>query len=152
MAAKEYFINHDKSRDACSIMWESDEYDINQLEPYIYTIQCDDGEDFHDLINSEWPEADGKDDFKTIQLNNFEAVEGDSDNEYLLCFTAVVSVDLDRHPNFKEALEKSDNHVVARINFKQEGKPIVDEDGYEKYLYEMNEDNHVELELDCRVL
>ena len=48
--AKTYFIKHDKSRDACSIIWESDDYAINELEPYIYAIQCDDGEDFHDLI------------------------------------------------------------------------------------------------------
>ena len=51
----EYFINYDKSRDACSITWESVNYDINELEPYIYAIQCDDGDIFHELISSEWP-------------------------------------------------------------------------------------------------
>jgi hypothetical protein len=59
--AKTYFINHDKSRDACSIIWRSDEHVIGDLEPYIYAIQCDDGEDFHDLINADWPDADGMD-------------------------------------------------------------------------------------------
>tara|TARA_Y100000748_G_scaffold254319_1_gene220256 strand:+ start:1608 stop:2054 length:447 start_codon:yes stop_codon:yes gene_type:complete len=145
MAEKEYHINHYKVRDACSIMWVSDEYNINQLEPYISSIGCDDGEDYHYLISSEWPEAKGKDDFKTLELNDFEAVANDGDNEYSLCFTAWVTIDLDRHPKFKEALEKSDNQVLARIGFKHEGKPMIDNDGYEEYLYEMSEDHFSEL-------
>ena len=146
--AKEYFINCDKPRDACSIIWESDDYDIKALEPYIYAIQCDDGEDFHELINAEWPEADGQDDFKTIQLNDFEAVDGNDENEYILCFNALVSIDLDNHPTFQEALEKADNQIFARIQFKKDGKPIVDEDGYQEHLYEMTDDVPVDLESD----
>ena len=73
----EYFINYDKSRDACSITWESVNYDINELEPYIYAIQCDDGAIFYELVSSECPESNGKDHFQTIELNNFEAVKGD---------------------------------------------------------------------------
>ena len=146
--AKTYFINHDKSRDACSIIWESDEYVIGDLEPYIYAIQCDDGEDFYDLLNADWPDADGKDDFKTLELNNFQALEGDCDNEYLLCFTALISTNLDKHPNFRNALEKSESQVVARIQFKKDGKPILDKDGYEEFLYEMVSDTFVGFELD----
>ena len=142
----EYFINYDKSRDACSITWEAANYDINELEPYIYAIQCDDGETFHDLISSEWPESDGKDDFQTIELNNFEAVEGDSKNEFFLCFTAVIGINPNKNKDFFEALEKSNNQIVARIQFKQDGKPILDEEGYQEYLYEMNIDNFVQLE------
>jgi hypothetical protein len=146
--AKTYFINYNKSRDACSIIWESEDHLIGDLEPYIFTIQCDDGEDFHELINADWPDADGKDDFKTLELNNFEAVEGDSDNEYLLCFTALVAINFGKHPKFKKALEKADNQIVARIQFKKDGKPILDNDGYEEFLYEMHQDNFVDLELD----
>ena len=142
----EYFINYDKSRDACSITWETANYDINELEPYIYAIQCDDGEAFHDLISSEWPESDGKDDFQTIELNNFEAVEGDSKNEFFLCFTAVIGINPNKNKDFFEALEKSNNQIVARIQFKKDGKPILDEEGYQEYLYEMNIDNFVQLE------
>ena len=144
--AKTYFINHNKSRDACSIIWEADDHVIGDLEPYIYAIQSDDGEDLHDLINADWPDADGKNDFKTLKLNNFQAVEGDEENEYFLCFTALISTNLDNHPNFKKALEKSGNQVVAKIQFKKDGKPILDEDGYEKYLYEMASDTFVEFE------
>ena len=146
--SKTYFINHDKSRDACTIIWETDEYNIKELEPYISSIQCDDGEDFHELINSECPDSDGRDDFKVLELNNFEAVEGDDDNAYILCFHALISTDLNKHPIFSKALKKADNHVVARIQFKKDGKPIVDEDGYEEYLFEMGDDVTVEFELD----
>ena len=146
--AKNYFINYDKSRDACSILWESDEHAIGDLEPYIYAIQCDDGEDFHELINSDWPDADGKDDFQTLEINNFAAVDGDDDNEYLLCFTALVSINLDNHPVFQKALKQSNNQIVARIQFKKNGSPILDEDGFEEFLFEMHQDNFVELELE----
>ena len=142
-----YIINYDKSRDACSIIWEAENHLIGDLEPYIFSIQCDDGEDLHELINADWPNADGKDDFKTLELNNFRAVEGDDDDEYLLCFNALISTDLNQHPNFKKALEKSRNHIVARIQFKKDGKPILDEDGFEEFLYEMHRDTFVELEL-----
>ena len=147
-SAKNYFINYDKSRDACSIIWESEDHAISDLEPYIYAIQCDDGEDFHELINAEWPDADGKDDFRTLEINNFAAVEGDDDNEYLLCFTALVSINLDNHPNFQKALKQSDHQIVARIQFKKDGNPMLDEEGYEEFLFEMHQDNFVELELD----
>mgnify|MGYP006079548891 CR=1 FL=1 len=70
--SKTYFINHDKSRDACTIIWETDEYNIKELEPYISSIQCDDGEDFHELINSESPDSDGRDDFKVLELNKYQ--------------------------------------------------------------------------------
>ena len=145
---KEYFINYDKSRDACSIIWQSDKYNINELEPYIYTIQCDDGENFYDLINAEWPDSNGRDDFKTIELNNFEVIEGDEDKEYLLCFTALVGINFDNNPDFYSALYESNNQIVARIQFKKDGKPLADVDGYQEYLFEMNIDNSVALEGD----
>ena len=143
---KEYFINHHKSRDACSIMWESTDYNINDLEPYVSSIQCDDGEELHELINAEWPQSEGKDDFTVIELNDFEAVKGNNENDYILCFSAVISTDLEKHPNFKKALEKGDNQVVARISFKKDGKPLVDAEGYEEYLFEMDQDIFVEFE------
>ena len=143
---KNYFINYDKSRDACSIIWDNNDYNINDLEPYISSIQCDDGEEFYDLINAEWPDSEGRDDFKVLELNNFEAVKGDEDNEYLLCYTALISTDLEKMSDFKNALNKSNNQIVARISFKKDGKPIVDVDGYEEFLFEMNIDNFVYFE------
>ena len=143
---KNYFINYDKSRDACSIIWQNKDYNINDLEPYISSIQCDDGEEFYNLINAEWPDSEGRDDFKVLELNNFAAVKGDVDNEYLLCYTALISTDLEKMSDFKNALNKSNNQIVARISFKKNGKPIVDVDGYEEFLFEMNTDNFVYFE------
>lgn len=147
MASKSYFINYDKARDACSVIWLSEKYKIDDLQPYIFAIQCDDGENFYDLINAEYPDADGRDDFKTIMINNFAALEGDDVNEYLLCFTAKVSFNLDQHPKFKKALKSSNNQIVARVQFKKNGKPLIDSDGYEEILYDMHSDNFVTLDL-----
>jgi hypothetical protein len=146
--SKRYFINYNKSRDACSIIWLSEEYLIGDLEPYIYSIQCDDGDDFHELINSDWPDAEGHDDFKTMEIKDFQALTGDADNEFLLCFTADILTDLDRNPTFKKVLEGSENQIIARIQFKKDGKPLLDEYGEEKTLYEMHNDRFVKFELD----
>ncbi len=143
-----YFINHDKARDACSILWKCNQYMVNELTPYIYAIECVDGEGIHQLINSEWPASKGSDDFKALELNNFAAVDGDEDKEYLLCFNALIETDLNKHSEFKKALERSGNQVVARIQFKKNEKPIIDEDGCEELLYEMVSDVFVDLELD----
>ena len=145
---KVYFINCHKARDACSIEWVSEKYNIQDLKPYLYSIQCDDGENFHELIHPEWPHAEGKNDFETISINDFEAVEGDNKNDFLLCFKALVNIDLEKHPNFKQALKKADNKILARIQFKKDGKPIINSDGYEEHLFEMSDDIFVELELD----
>jgi hypothetical protein len=147
MASKSYFINYDKSRDACSVIWLSEKHKIDDLQPYIFAIQCDDGDDFYELINAEYLDADGRDDFQTIMINNFAALEGDDDNEYLFCFTAHISVNLDQHPEFKKALKASNNQIVARVQFKKNGKPLIDADGYEEILYDMHRDNFVTLDL-----
>lgn len=146
MAKNQYFINHDKSRDACSIIWLSDKHHIDDLEPYLFLIQCDNEAEVYDLVNIEWPEADGRDEFKTLALNNFQALEGDEEQEYILCFNAIIQVDLDSFPEFKNALECSDNHIVARVQFKKDGNSILDSDGFEETLYEPWRDHFVKLE------
>lgn len=139
-----FSINYDKARDACSIVWESDDHAIHDLEPYIFAIQCDDGQDFQELISSDWPYADGKDDFTTIELNNFAALEGDQENEFLLCFNAKVRIDLSKYLAFASALEQSNHQIIARIQFKKDGEPLLDENGDEVFLYELHRDNYVE--------
>jgi len=143
---KEYVINHSKPRDACTIVWEANEYKISELEPYITNISCDDGENIYHLWNKDSPESEGKDDFKTIELNDFEAVQGDANNEYFLCFDAVVKLNLNDHPIFKKALGRANNSVIARIHFKKNNKPLVDDEGFVEYLFELGEDVAVQLE------
>ena len=144
----EYFINYDKARDACSIVWISDVYNISDLEPYLCALQCDDGENFHELLHADWPNSAGRDDFRLVEIENFAALEGDYENHFLLCFTAVVSINLDNHPTFRKALEIANNKIVARIGFKENGHPILDENGDEEILYEMDQDTFVDLEPD----
>ncbi len=38
--------------------------------------------------------------------------------QFSQCFTAFISMDLEKHPMFKEGLEESCNKVNARFNFK----------------------------------
>ena len=144
---RDYLINCNKTRDASSIFWISENYIIHDLEPYIYCIQCDDGQDYHDLINNEWPDAEGKDDFKNIKIDNFEAIPGDVENQFYLCFTALVNVNLNQHPKFSEALNKSNNLIVPRVQFKHSGKPILDKEGYEEFLFDMDQDVFVEFQI-----
>ena len=137
MAVREFHINHFKVNNACGIEWISSKYNIDELEPYVEYIQCDDGEDFHSLSYE-------SKDFENVELTDFEAVnQGET---YKLCFSSVISMDLEKHPRFKDALNKSDNQVVARINFLNDGKPIRDKDGNQEQLFEMDEDEFVELE------
>ena len=110
---QEFYISHYKAKNACGIEWISEKYNIDELEPYVEYIQCDDGEDFHSLSYE-------SKDFENVELTDFEAV--DQGKTYKLCFTAVISMDLEKHPSFKQALNKSDNQVVARINFLNDDK------------------------------
>ncbi len=38
--------------------------------------------------------------------------------------------------------------LLQEYNLKKNGKPLVDEDGYEEFLFDMDSDTFVELELD----
>lgn len=125
-----YFIDYNKSAAASCIIWISDEYDIKDLTPYIEAILCDNGEDYVELYG---------DDFEQISLDNFEAIEGDDENSYILCYTAIVKINLDNHIDFKNAMQSSGNMVEVKVGFK-------DTDGEElDYLFEGNYDNLVEL-------
>lgn len=140
-----FSINYNKASDACSIVWEASQYSVFELEPYICAIQCDDGEKFHDLIHRDFLDGDGADDFELIGLRDFQALEGDAECEYLLCYTAVVSIDLESHPEFAAALKKSDNQIIARLQFQLNGSPILDDEGHPIHLFEPLSDNYVQL-------
>lgn len=128
-----YFIDFNKSATASSIIWISDEYDIHSLTPYIEAILCDKGDDYAELYG---------DDFEEISIDNFEACKGDDENSFILCYTAIVSINLDNHIEFRNAMESSGNIVEVRIGFK-------DTDGNElEDLYEGNYDYPVILEKD----
>ena len=90
--------------------------------------------------------AKGSGDFRTKELSGFRFVKAEEENEYFLCFNAVIELHLSENPEFAEGLEKANNKVIARLGFKKDGKPILDEDGFEEIFYFMSEDRSVELQ------
>ena len=58
----------------------------------------------------------------------------------------MIELHLSENPEFAEGLEKANNKVIARLGFKKDGKPILDEDGFEEIFYFMSEDRSVELQ------
>ena len=139
MALKTYEINYFKSNDACSIDWQNEEYSIKDLEASLISIECDDGDLYHQLT---------LDDFKIKSFSDFEPVLI-SENNYRLCFVAEVLIDLEKKEliTFKKALVECNFQVVARLEFKKNGKDILDKNGDYAYLFEPDEDKFVELQL-----
>ena len=113
-----YFIDCNKSANASCITWTSNENKITSLTPFIDSIICDNGEEYIEL----WG-----DDFEELALDNFEAVKGDDEDTYILCYIAVVSINLDNHIDFKNALQLSENMVEVKIGFKDsDGNEVED--------------------------
>tara|TARA_B100001559_G_scaffold57625_1_gene46205 strand:- start:529 stop:987 length:459 start_codon:yes stop_codon:yes gene_type:complete len=113
-----YFIDYNKSANASCITWISNENKITSLTPFIDSIICDNGEEYIEL----WG-----DDFEKLALDNFEAVKGDDEDTYILCYIAVVSINLDNHIDFKDALQFSENMVEVKIGFKDsDGNEVED--------------------------
>ena len=113
-----YFIDYNKSANASCITWISNENKITSLTPFIDSIICDNGEEYIEL----WG-----DDFEELALDNFEAVKGDDEDTYILCYIAGVSINLDNHIHFKDALQFSENTVEVKIGFKDsDGNEVED--------------------------
>jgi len=117
-----YFIDYNKAADACCVEWVSDEYQLEELTPYIEAILCDDGEEYVELYCDE---------FEEVQIDNFAALPGDDPDTYLLCYTAVVAIDLEASAEFEQALEVSDGMVEVKIGFKDSSGEEIDDDLYE---------------------
>ena len=104
-----YYIDHNKAANAPTITWLSKETTIESLSPYIESIICDNGEDYIGLCS---------DDFEVLSIDRFEAIEGVEEDTYILCYSAIVSINLENHIDFKNALQLSDNMIIAHIRFK----------------------------------
>ena len=139
MSKKIYEINYPKNRSACSIKWTSQEYSINELEPKLNMIECYDGELSHWLT---------LDDFRVLSIKEFEPIQ-ESENTYRLFFKADISIDLENenYKDFREALSKTNSKVVARLEFKKNGKDLFDKKGEFIYLFEGDEDNYAKFDL-----
>ena len=106
------YINYDK--DACIIQCISEEFDINELEPFLQYIRADNGED--------WIHISSEEDFKTLSFNNFEAIPGENDNTFYIHYNAEIEIDLDSLEEFRAALDYSIDEVVGQVGFKKDGR------------------------------
>ena len=148
MSTKKFLINHSKPEAASTISWNSrrsEQFNIEDLKPYLAWVTCFTGYEFHELSI----EAG---DFECLELNVFEIVSGTAGvweigsgspgnypktNVYKVCFTAVISIDLEKHPCFKEGLEQSDDKVQGKLNFKtQNGDDLGGHDHFGLFQYE----------------
>ena len=115
-----FIIDYNKAAYADTILWIDEENKIEDLEPFIDFIRCDyDGEEYEFLY------AD-KNHFKVLDFENFEALSGDDEDTYILCYVARVQINLDNHQKFKEALSYSDNKIEVVLGFKKDGEEIDD--------------------------
>ena len=115
---KKYFIDYNKTSSASSIFWISDQHNITDCSPFIESITTEGELDVVEL----WGE-----DFVEESLNNFEALEGDDPDSFMLCYTAEVSIDLDKHQEFKEALDSQEFMVEVNLGFKDKEGNILEE-------------------------
>ena len=59
-------------------------------------------------------------------VKSFAATIGDEEDTFILCYTADFEIDLQKHAEFKKALEFSSNLVEVVIGFKKDGKVLED--------------------------
>ena len=99
---KTYIIDYNKAAYADTILWTDEANSITDLEPFIDFLRCDlDGEDYAFLYSDEK-------EFSVLDLLEFDALPGDDEDTYLLCYVARIQIDLDNNPKFKEALSFSE--------------------------------------------
>lgn len=105
------------TENASTIEWISDEYNIKDLLPFLFSIICDGGEDFEELYG---------DDFQELTLENFKAVKGDDINNYLMCYKTIFEFDEKTFQKFKNALDHSSNQIEIKIGFKTKNGAVLD--------------------------
>ena len=105
---------------ASTITWENEKNKIEDCEPSIDFIRCDDGEEYQFL------HAD-KGEIINQSLFMFEAVKVKGKKEqYLLCYSADFEItDFDNRVNFLKALKHSKNQVEIVLSFKDSKGKII---------------------------
>ena len=104
-----YFIDHNKPAHASTITWLVNEPKIEILNPFIESIICDNGNDYVGLCAK---------DFDELSIKGFEAIKSSDNDTFMLCYEAVISINLDNYVEFKNALRFSENMVFVHIGFK----------------------------------
>lgn len=122
MAKKTIAFNVDYSRTnlASKVSWTNEENKIEECEPFIDYIRCDDGEDYQFLHSDKGEIAEGS-------LFIFEPVLDKEDGDYFLCFSAYFVIpDYDSKLAFTKAIKKSKNQVELVLGFKNAKGDVLD--------------------------
>ena len=113
MKNKAFNVDYSRSNLASTITWTDSKNKIENCEPYIDFIRCDDGDEYQFLYSDEG-------DIANDSLFMFEAIKvKGTKSDYLLCYSADFEiVNLESKSAFVNALKKSKNQVEIVIGFK----------------------------------
>ena len=119
-------VDYSRSNLASTITWLDSKNKIENCEPFIQFIRCDDGDEYQ-FINSD------EGDIVNGSLFMFEAIKvKGTDADYLLCYSADFEiVGIQSKTAFVNALKKSKNQIEIVIGFK-DSKGNVLEDAFEE--------------------
>lgn len=120
--SKDVAFNIDYSRTnlASKIKWTDSKHKIDDCEPFIDFIRCDDGDEFQFL------HAD-KGEITEESLFMFEAIKDKKDGTYYLCYSAdFVVPDYDSKAAFVGAMKKSKGLVEIVLGFKDSKGSVID--------------------------
>jgi hypothetical protein len=119
-------VDYSRTNLASKIKWTDSRNKIDECEPFIDFIRCDDGDEFR-FLHSESGEIIEE------SLFMFEAIKDKRDGNYYLCYSAdFVIPDYDSKTDFVTAMKKSKGLVEVVLGFKDpKGKVI--ENCYEEF-------------------
>jgi len=119
-------VDYSRTNLASKIRWVSSKHKIDDCEPFIDFIRCDNGSDYVFLHEDKGEILDGS-------LFMFEAVIDKRDGAYFLCYSAdFVVPDFEEKQEFSSALKKSKGLVEIVLGFR-DPKGNVLKDCYEEY-------------------
>jgi hypothetical protein len=122
MKNKAFNVDYSRSNLASTITWVDSKNKIENCDPYIDFIRCDDGDEYQFLHSDEG-------DIINESLFMFEAIKvKGAKSDYLLCYSADFEiVNFDSKTAFINALKKSKNQIEIVIGFKDsKGKVLSD--------------------------
>ena len=116
-----HYVDYNHASDASTITWTHEEKKIDDCEPFIDFIRCDEnGEEYQFLYSDEG-------DFVS-KIDNFGAIKGNEDDEFILCYTADFCIsNLDKKKKFVKALKYSDDEVEVVLGFKDKAGVILED-------------------------
>jgi hypothetical protein len=116
-----YYVDYNHASDASTILWTDEDVRIEDCKPYIDFIRCDEnGEEYQFLYSDE-------NDF-TFKINNFGAVKGNEEDEYIVCYTADFLIkNTDSKVKFFKALEFSNNEIEVVLGFMDSNDEILED-------------------------